>query len=58
MQQKKMMTQLGCLVLLGTLGGCATTAKDPRDPLEDWNKGVQSFNDNLDTYAMKPVAKG
>lgn len=58
MQQKKLMTQLGCLVLLGSLGGCATTAKDPRDPLEGWNRGVQSFNDNLDTYAMKPVAKG
>lgn len=58
MQQKKLMTQLGCLVLSGMLGGCATTAKDPKDPFEGWNRGVQTFNDNLDNYAMKPVAKG
>ena len=58
MQHRKLMVQVGCLVLLGTLGGCATTAKDPQDPLEGWNRGVQTFNDNLDDYAMKPVAKG
>ncbi len=38
---------------------CATTSTtDPRDPLEGWNRGVQSFNDRLDDYFMKPVAKG
>ena len=58
MQQKKLMAQLGCLVLLGMLAGCATVAKDPKDPLEGWNRGVQSFNDDLDDYAMKPIAKG
>lgn len=40
------------------LTGCATTSKDDRDPLEGWNRGVQSFNDKFDEYAMKPVAKG
>ena len=41
-------------------GACATTDKssDPRDPWEGWNRGVQSFNDGLDDYVMKPVAKG
>ncbi|MGR9013853.1 MAG: MlaA family lipoprotein [Gammaproteobacteria bacterium] len=58
MQQNKLMIQFGCLVLLGMLGGCATVANDPKDPFEEWNRGVQSFNDNLDDYAMKPVAKG
>lgn len=58
MQQKKLMPPLGFLVLLTTLGGCATVANDPKDPYEEWNRGVQSFNDNLDDYAMKPVAKG
>lgn len=58
MQQQKLMTQLGYIVLLGMLGGCAATAKDPQDPLEGWNRGVQTFNDNLDNYVMKPVAKG
>jgi phospholipid-binding lipoprotein MlaA len=58
MQQKKLMTQLGCIVLLGALMGCATISKDPQDPLEGWNRGVQTFNDKLDDYAMKPIAKG
>lgn len=58
MPQKKLMGQLGCILLLGTLGGCATVAHDPKDPFEEWNRGVQSFNDDLDEYAMKPVAKG
>ncbi len=37
---------------------CTTTTKDARDPWENWNRGVQTFNDNLDDYAMKPIAKG
>ncbi|MFI3155939.1 MAG: VacJ family lipoprotein [Methylococcaceae bacterium] len=58
MHRKKLMTQLGYIVLLGTLGGCATVAKDPQDPFEEWNRGVQSFNDHLDNYLMKPIANG
>ncbi len=39
--------------------GCATSPKeDARDPWEGWNRSVQSFNDSLDDYVMKPVAKG
>jgi len=41
------------------VAGCATTDKaDPRDPWEGWNRNVQSFNDKLDNYVMKPVATG
>jgi len=58
MQQKKLMAQLTCFVLWGMLGGCATTAKDPQDPFENWNRDMQTFNDKLDDYVMKPVAKG
>ncbi|MCK9618910.1 MAG: VacJ family lipoprotein [Methylobacter sp.] len=58
MQPGKLITQLGCLVLLGILEACATTAKDPQDPWEGWNRGVQIFNDKFDDYAMKPIAKG
>lgn len=58
MLQKKLITQLGCLVLLGALEGCATMGNDPQDPFEGWNRDVQTFNDNLDDYVMKPVAKG
>jgi phospholipid-binding lipoprotein MlaA len=49
-------------ILLGlglALTGCASTQKaDPRDPWEGWNRNVQGFNDKLDDYVMKPVAKG
>jgi phospholipid-binding lipoprotein MlaA len=60
MRKKKLMTQLGRLALFGMLAGCATatTTTDARDPWENWNRGVQTFNDNLDDYAMKPLAKG
>lgn len=47
-----------CL-MASTIGACASSGKtDSRDPLEGWNRGVQSFNDKLDDYVMKPVAKG
>jgi phospholipid-binding lipoprotein MlaA len=58
MQSKKLVAQFGCLVLLVILEGCATTAKDPKDPWEGWNRGVQIFNDKFDDYAMKPIAEG
>jgi len=58
MKNKKIITQLAGFALLGLVSGCATTATDKRDPLEGWNRGVQTFNDNLDTYAMKPLAQG
>lgn len=41
------------------LAGCASVqTPTPGDPLESWNRGVFKFNDTLDTYALKPVAKG
>lgn len=53
---------IGSLIAIGAmvlLTGCATVqSPDPRDPWESWNRGVQSFNDNVDGYVMKPVAKG
>ena len=33
------------------------TAKD-RDPLEGFNRAMYTFNDKLDKYALKPLAKG
>jgi phospholipid-binding lipoprotein MlaA len=47
------------LALVSSLFGCATTSTqhDARDPWEGWNRGVQSFNDGLDDYVMKPVAQ-
>ena len=61
MYKKNFVMQLGGLLLAVALNGCATTTAavpDKRDPWESWNRNVQVFNDNLDEYAMKPVAKG
>ena len=39
------------------LSGCATVANpNPADPLEGWNRNVQSFNDAVDDAVLKPVA--
>ncbi len=56
----KVSLQAALLCLMASvIGACASSGKtDSRDPLEGWNRGVQSFNDNLDDYVMKPVAKG
>ena len=42
------------------LGGCASDPEfaDPRDPLEDFNRAVFSFNDGLDRALVKPLAQG
>jgi len=61
------------LAALLALGGCATTgagsdatdgnpaaSETPSsdDPLEGFNRSMYAFNENLDTYVLKPVAKG
>lgn len=53
-------TLLSCL-----LTGCASTisadqqaSTGENDPLEPMNRAVFSFNDTLDTYILRPVAKG
>jgi phospholipid-binding lipoprotein MlaA len=37
--------------------GCATTATDPRDPFEGFNRAMYAFNDGLDEAVMKPVSR-
>ncbi len=58
MQQRKLIRYFGSFALSAMLAGCASTSKDQRDPLEGWNRGMLSFNDKLDKYAIKPVAQG
>ena len=62
MKRKAYFFKLKAAVLVGLVlsaAGCATANKeDPRDPWEGWNRNVQSFNDHLDDYVMKPVAQG
>lgn len=57
--QRRKSGMLAALGMMAFLSGCATTkATDPKDPFEGWNRSMQSFNDHLDDYVMKPVAKG
>jgi len=37
--------------------GCATTATDPRDPLEGYNRVMFAVNDTVDQALFKPVAR-
>lgn len=50
------------LVALLASGGCASTQTaentNPDDPWEGFNRKVFVFNDVLDRYALKPVARG
>ncbi|TFV93950.1 VacJ family lipoprotein [Oxalobacteraceae bacterium OM1] len=39
------------------LAGCATTAGNPKDPFEKYNRAMFSFNDKLDQVAVKPAAE-
>jgi phospholipid-binding lipoprotein MlaA len=39
------------------VSGCAT-GQNPRDPYESFNRSVYEFNETLDRWALKPVAKG
>jgi phospholipid-binding lipoprotein MlaA len=52
-------------LVLAAVAGCATTGgvdrqdrhtAGPKDPYETVNRKVFSFNDTIDTYALKPVA--
>jgi phospholipid-binding lipoprotein MlaA len=40
-----------------SLSGCAsTTAQNPADPFEKFNRSMFTFNDKVDQYALKPTA--
>ena len=46
------------LLSLGLVSCATAPTTDPRDPWEGWNRDVQGFNDDLDHYVLKPVARG
>jgi phospholipid-binding lipoprotein MlaA len=53
--------KVGLIFLLVLVGGCASTPdeyRDPRDPLESYNRKVYKFNKAVDDAVMKPIAKG
>ncbi len=35
-----------------------TSARDPRDPWESWNRQVFAFNQTVDDWVLRPVARG
>ncbi|MGY6276682.1 MlaA family lipoprotein [Methylomonas sp. MgM2] len=56
---KKIGGLVAAIAAIVHLNGCATTQTgNPADPWEDWNRGVQSFNDGVDDFVAKPVARG
>lgn len=66
-ESKKNHTAAACfrtvISLLGAsaLVGCATVDQeytDERDPFEGFNRAMYTFNENLDQYVAKPLAKG
>lgn len=46
------------VALTAGMTGCASTANNPKDPLEGFNRAMFSFNEGLDKAVIKPVAKG
>ena len=47
------------IAVVTLLVGCATgDTRDPRDPIEPFNRVMYEFNDALDRILIKPVAKG
>jgi phospholipid-binding lipoprotein MlaA len=63
-KQKRHMnnTFITALILLSSLflSGCASLdgPTDPSDPFESYNRSMNSFNNNVDRYVLKPVAQG
>lgn len=54
-------TRILLLVFLAlAIQGCATVKGpgDPQDPFESYNRTMFKFNDKVDQYVIKPVAKG
>ncbi|GBG01124.1 hypothetical protein AZSI13_04510 [Azospira sp. I13] len=60
--QKQVAKRLGMFALatalLSGLGGCASTANNPKDPWEGFNRAMFSFNEGVDKAVIKPVAQG
>lgn len=52
---------IGAAVLAVWIGGCTSVPseyRDPRDPLESYNRKMHDFNTGFDDILLKPVAKG
>jgi phospholipid-binding lipoprotein MlaA len=54
---KRLLLAVFATVILGSLTGCATTANNPKDPYEGFNRAMFSVNEGIDVV-VKPVAQG
>lgn len=57
---KTLWLALGALIAL-PLAGCSSVPedqRDPRDPLETYNRAMNQFNTDFDNAFVKPIAKG
>lgn len=53
--------RIGLILPLALIGGCASAPdeyRDPRDPLEPYNRAMHKFNKATDDAIIKPVAEG
>lgn len=57
-QKPLLMTSLITTIALGGCASTETSVPDQNDPWAGWNRGTQTFNDNLDKAILKPLAKG
>ena len=54
---KRLLLAAFATAMLGGLTGCATTANNPKDPYEGFNRAMFSVNEGIDVV-VKPVAQG
>ena len=55
---KNIVKVIPALLLAGFISNAGAAVVSYDDPWETTNRAIFSFNDTLDTYALKPVAKG
>ena len=53
----KLIAQLGLLVVISCMYGCATTGTTTPDPFESANRSFYKIDDSLDRAILKPVAE-
>ncbi|WP_186090316.1 MlaA family lipoprotein [Burkholderia gladioli] len=59
MQTMRLRNTVLAVAAFAAMSGCATVQTPTKgDPFEGFNRTMYKFNDTVDTYALKPVAKG
>lgn len=53
----RLKTLATALFFSGALSACATTANNPKDPYEGFNRAMFAVNEGIDTVAAKPLAQ-